>query len=119
MNKNTGKVPNISVKARPLEGDFNHSSFQIDAWIQDLIENKNEQIFINHIRSISKSSRVENVYKDFYQIEEIFKKKSFHKQMRELVASNIKPINDKKNSLNTRYQDQISNYFLFYLFYFH
>ncbi len=94
-DKLTAKKTNAS-----SSGEFTKSSFQMDAWQTDLIDNKNELIGINLIRSPGKSVAVENIYKEFYNIEENFKRKSFHRQIKDLVDSNKRVRSDK--DLNNR-----------------
>ena len=84
----------ITAKKSPSSGghsmpsDLVKSSFQIDAWAQDIIDNKNNLLSINLISSTGKSTAVEEIYRDFFKIEENFKRKPFHRQIRDLVDSN-------------------------------
>ena len=61
---------------------------QMDAWVQDMAENRNELLYVNLIKSIDKSKRVETVYKEFFSIEESFKRKPFYRSIRDMAQAN-------------------------------
>ena len=63
--------------------EFAKQSFNMDSWLQDLQENKNELLFMNLIRNVIQSSRVESIYKEFINLEDTLKRKSFHRLIRE------------------------------------
>jgi len=58
-------------------------SFNIDSWIQDLQENKNELLFLNLIQNVIQSYKIENIYREFLSLKETIKRKSFHRLIRE------------------------------------
>lgn len=96
----TSKKTGAKTTGSATSGEFTKSSFQIEAWQTDLFENKDEFLSINLIRSPGKSAGVENIYREFFQIEENFKRKSFHRQIKDLVDSNKRA--KSESNLNNR-----------------
>jgi hypothetical protein len=84
-------------------------SFNIDAWLQDLNESKNELIYLNLIRNVAQSSRIESVYKELISIEDTLKRKSFHRLIREQVVKDKDVIESNLDQYlkNKHFIDQI------------
>jgi len=85
--------PNASCGVTPAKFLSNQNktvkgTFQIDSWVQDMAENRNELLYVNLIKSIDKSKRVETFYKEFFSIEESFKRKPFYRSIRDLAQAN-------------------------------
>jgi hypothetical protein len=63
---------------------------QLDSWIRDLNETRNESIYINVIRNINQSENIHQLYKKFYDLEEnqLNKRKSFNRQLKDVISKN-------------------------------
>ncbi|RNA25451.1 hypothetical protein BpHYR1_034489 [Brachionus plicatilis] len=81
-----------------LQNDKNKQQIQIDEWIQDLNESKNETLSISVIRSVPKSDKFLNIFQKFQDLSEYrnFKNKSFQKQLQFMSkrsnANEIEPL---------------------------
>ena len=103
----TSKKTCVKATSSAPSVEFTKSSFQIEAWQTNLLENRNEFLSINLIRSPGKSVGVENIYRKFFQIEENFKRKSFHRKIKDLVNSNKRA--KSESHLNNRQYINISS----------
>ena len=75
---------------------------QLDSWIRDLNETKNESFYINVIRNINHSNKIHELYKNFYQLEEnqSNKRKSFNRQLKDVISKNKSACLEDEEQLN-------------------
>ncbi|CAF0974565.1 unnamed protein product [Brachionus calyciflorus] len=77
----------------------NKQKVQLEQWIQDLIDSKNDSHFINIIRHVPKSTKHTQIFKQFFTLDEYkqSKYKSFQKQLQLMCKRSIN--NDTRSSL--------------------
>ena len=96
VNSSPAKFLNELNQTHQSTGTKSKPNAQIDSWIQDLIETRNEAFYVNIIRSVQRSKLVFKLYKNFFNTDEAqnYKRKSFNKQIKDVINNKNSKLSD-------------------------